>query len=196
MLKIGLTGGIGSGKSTIANVFRHLGIPIFESDKEAKKAYLDSQILKKIHSRWGHRVFDHDQIDLTLIGKIVFAQPSELKWLESLIHPFVQMQWKSFENQHTHCKYIIKESALLFQTNGHEDCDGVIGVLADSSIKIQRVKTRSGLTEEQIKTRMKNQLTDADIAPQCQWIIHNNGMEALIPQIVNIHFDITHDTSF
>lgn len=195
MLKIGLTGGIGSGKSTVASVFQHIGIPIFESDREAKKAYHDAQMLKKIHSRWGDTVFDHDHIDLTRIGQIVFNQAAELKWLESLIHPFVQIQWKLFEDQHTHCKYIIKESALLLQTKGHEDCDGVIGVLADSSIKIQRVKMRSGLTEEQIKTRMKNQLSDAEIAPKCRWIIHNNGMEALIPQIVNIHFDITQDTS-
>ena len=190
MLKIGLTGGIGAGKSTVGKVFRHLDIPVFHSDDEAKTAYSNVEIQTTLQDRWGPDIIDQKTLSLEKISRIVFSNEDELHWLESIIHPWVEEKWLHFVEENSKKPYCIKESAILLTTQNNFNGDGIIGVTAEIGIKIQRVMQRSNLTLEQIRARMDRQCSDEQLLSRCQWVVSNNPSDALIPQILRIHEEI------
>jgi len=190
MQKIGLTGGIGSGKSTIGKIFKHLDVPVFNSDDEAKTAYHNFEIIEILQGRWGEKILDQSKLSLEKIGQLVFSNAEELNWLESIIHPYVEKKWLHFIELHSEKRYCIKESAILLNTKNKFNGDGIIGVTARRDIKIQRVMQRSRLTQEQIIGRMERQCSDEKLLSQCQWMVSNNPSDALMPQILRIHEEI------
>lgn len=190
MLKIGLTGGIGAGKSTVGKIFQHLDIPVFFSDVEAKTAYHNNEIQEILQDRWGAKIFDEKSLSFEKIGHIVFSNEEELNWLESIIHPWVEKKWLQFMDVNSEKPYCIKESAILLNTKNNFNGDFIIGVTAEIGIKIQRVMQRSHLTREQIIARMERQCSDEQLYSQCQWVVSNNPSNALIPQILRIHEEI------
>ncbi len=187
MLKIGITGGIGSGKSTVCRVFSVLGIPVFEADRIAKDLMnTDQGIHEKMVNLFGASVYLPDQtIDRKYLAGIVFNNPSLLAQLNAIVHPVVQ---KTFFDW---CKkqqspYVIHEAAILFESGFHKMMDKTIVVVTNENERIERVMKRNGLTLELVKERIKNQWSDEERIKLADFVIGNNDNELIIPQIIEI----------
>lgn len=187
MIKVGITGGIGSGKSTVCKVFKIMGIPVFEADIIAKQLMnSNTAIREQIINLFGASVYLPDQtIDRKYLSGIVFNNPSLLEQLNEIIHPAVR---KLFEdwciNQQT--PYVMHEAAILFESGFYKMMDKTITVVTSEAERIQRVMKRDGTTAEQIRQRMRNQLTDEQRIKLADFVINNNDSELIIPQIVEI----------
>ncbi|MDP2889826.1 MAG: dephospho-CoA kinase [Bacteroidota bacterium] len=187
MIKVGITGGIGSGKSTACKVFSFLGIPVFEADIVAKQLMnTDPEIRSKLISLFGTSVYLPDQtIDRKYLAGIVFNNASLLTQLSKIVHPEVH---KSFENwcRNQRSPYILHESAILFETGFYKLMDKSIAVVANENQRIERVMKRDKITQELVKQRIKNQLNDEEKIKLADFVIGNNDNELIIPQIVEI----------
>jgi dephospho-CoA kinase len=190
LISIGLTGGIGAGKSTVARIFNQLGIPIFNSDDVAKESYFDPEIQKKVIELFGNDVYENGSINRIRISELAFKNTTMLQQLEAIIHPWVHRQWDIFVEKNRNAPYIIQESAIFKTPFSKKIHQGFVGVVADSYLKTQRVKERSNLSESEISQRMSHQISDTDLQHQCDWIITNNMNDALLPQVMRIHQEI------
>jgi len=187
MLKIGITGGIGSGKSTVCRVFAALGIPVFEADQIAKKLMnTDEVIHEKLVSLFGASVYlpDHT-VDRKYLAGIVFNDPSLLEQLNSIVHPVVRQTFFDWCDKQK-SPYIIHEAAILFESGFYKMMDKTITVVTSENERIQRVMKRDGLTLELVKERIKNQWTDDERIKLADFVIGNNDNELIIPQIIEI----------
>ncbi|QES90037.1 dephospho-CoA kinase [Rhizosphaericola mali] len=187
MLKIGLTGGIGSGKSTVAKIFQTLGIPVFDADTVAKSIMNENAELKlKIQQQFGDATYKDDVLDRAYLANIVFKDPYQLAILNSLVHPAtIQAAEDWFQKQSV--PYVIKEAALLFESGTAGNLDEVIGVYAPLTVRLARVKKRDNADIEAIKNRMKNQIEEEMKMKLCDRIIYNNDSEAILPQVLQLH---------
>lgn len=187
MLKIGLTGGIGSGKSTVAKIFETLGIPVYYADAEAKRLMNSSETLKKaIRQHFGDAAYEKDQLNRKYLADIVFNNPEKLELLNALIHPETindAAQWM----QQQSAPYCIKEAALLFESGAAENLDFVVGVYAPQALRIKRVMKRDGFTEAEIMKRISRQINEEMKMKLCDFVITNNEQELLIPQVLKLH---------
>ncbi len=184
---IGLTGGIGSGKSKILSVFSSYGIPCYESDRRAK--YLmqeDAELKSQIKFLFGDQIYENDQFNHRKLAKLVFAKKDKLEALNSLVHPRVKMDFKSFVNQ-LETPYIIKEAAILFETGGEIDCDATILVTAPEKLRLQRVLNREKISSMDIKARINNQWSDSRKIPLADYIINNIDWDKTLIKIDEIH---------
>ena len=191
MLKVGLTGGIGSGKTTVAQVFNVLGIPVFDADSAAKKIMNeDAGLKKKIIELFGEEAYENDLLNRKFIADIVFADADKLEQLNAAVHPITIAAGNAWAERQT-TAYTIKEAALLFETAAAAHLDYIIGVFAPRDIRIQRVMQRDGVTREVVIARMYNQI-DEDIKMRlCDFVITNNEMELVIPQVLALHDKLT-----
>jgi len=187
MIKVGITGGIGSGKSTVCKVFRILGVPVFEADIVAKQLMNNDPALRKqlIHL-FGSSVYQPDQtIDRKYLAGIVFSNPSLLSKLNEVVHPVVR---KSFDewclNQHS--VYVLHEAAILFESGFYKMMDKTITVATDETERIDRVVKRDHITVEMVRQRIKNQWNDEQRIKLADFVIGNNDNELIIPQIIEI----------
>ena len=184
---IGLTGGIGSGKSKILSVFSSYGIPCYESDRRAKwLMQRDAELKSKIKSFFGDQIYENDQFNQTKLAKLVFANKGKLEALNSLVHPRVKMDFKSFVSQQD-TTYIIKEAAILFETGGEKDCDATILVTAPEKLRLQRVLNREKISSMDIKARINNQWSDSRKIPLADYIINNIDWDKTLKKIDEIH---------
>lgn len=187
MIKVGITGGIGSGKTTVCKVFRVLGIPVFEADTTAKQLMnTDAELRKKLIGLFGTAVYQPDQtIDRKYLAGIVFTNPSLLAQLNELVHPVVR---KAFEEWYLiqHSPYVLHEAAILFESGFYRMMDKTITVVTSEKQRIERVVKRDRLTVELVKQRMKNQWSDDEKIKLADFVIGNNDRELIIPQIVEI----------
>ena len=184
---IGLTGGIGSGKSKILSVFSTYGIPCYESDRRAKwLMQKDAELKSKIKSFFGDQIYENDQFNQTKLAKLVFANKGKLEALNSLVHPRVKMDFKSFVSQQD-TPYIIKEAAILFETGGEKDCDATILVTAPEKLRLQRVLNREKISSMDIKARINNQWSDSRKIPLADYIINNIDWDKTLKKIDEIH---------
>lgn len=174
---IGLTGGIGSGKSAVAQLFITHGIPVYIADVEAKKLMQSQTILKKIKIIFGDSVFDDKKINRAKLAAIVFKEPEKLAQLNAIIHPAVHEHFIKWVKKHRDYPYIIKEVAILFETGGEKYCDKVITVVAPASLRLQRVIKRDNATEEAVLARMNNQWTDEQRILKSDFVIENIDFE-------------------
>jgi dephospho-CoA kinase len=187
MLKIGLTGGIGSGKSTIAKIFSVLGIPVWDADKHAKWIMEnDPELKEKLLFYFGEAVFDGNQLQRSYLANIVFNQPEKLELLNSLVHPAAIAQAEKWMKEQTSA-YVIKEAALLFESGSVSHLDYVIGVTAPRALRIQRVMLRDQISREEVVARMNRQIDDGIKMKLCNWVIQNDQQQALLPQVLKIH---------
>lgn len=183
---IGLTGGIGSGKSTAAQVFRLLGIPVFNADDEAKFFYDPSAgNLDLLNDILEDRVVVDGKADLNLISRIVFNDPVKLKKLNALIHPFVRKRFADWVVQ-MNSPLVIREAAILIESGSYTDCEDIIQVTAPAELRISRVMKRSNLTREAVLSRIENQMSDEERSKYCRYTILNDDRHLIIPQIENI----------
>ena len=189
MLKIGITGGIGTGKTTVCKVFELLGVPVYYADDEAKKI-LDSNedVKKNIIKTFGSDVLnDSGFIDRKKLASFVFNNKEKLEKLNSFVHPSVYAHFENWLKKHSSQKYILKEAAILFQSGAYKLVDKVIAVVAPRELKINRAMQRDKITREQVMQRMSNQMKDEDIIKRSQFIIYNDEQQLLIPQIISLH---------
>lgn len=184
---IGLTGGIGSGKSKILSVFSTYGIPCYESDRRAKwLMQKDAELKSQIKSFFGDQIYENDQFNQRKLAKLVFANKGKLEALNSLVHPRVKMDFRSFVSQQD-TPYIIKEAAILFETGGEKDCDATILVTAPEKLRLQRVLNREKISSMDIKARINNQWSDSRKIPLADYIINNIDWDKTLKKIDEIH---------
>lgn len=187
MLKIGLTGGIGSGKSTVAKIFETLGIPVYYADAEAKRLMNSSETLKKvIRQNFGEATYENDQLNRKYLAGIVFNNPEKLELLNALIHPVTINDAEQWMQQQS-APYSIKEAALLFESGATENLDFIVGVYAPQALRIKRVMKRDGLTADEIMKRINRQVNEEMKMKLCDFVITNNEQELLVPQVLKLH---------
>lgn len=187
MYRVGLTGGIGSGKSTVARILETLGIPVYYADDAAKTIMnTDAGLRQQIIQHFGEASYAEGQLQRKYLADIVFNEPEKLALLNSLIHPVTirhSEQW--FRRQSA--PYAVREAALLFESGASENLDFIIGVYAPKSIRIQRVIKRDGLTTEEIQKRMNRQINEEMKMKLCDAVIRNDEQQLMIPQVMEIH---------
>ncbi|GAA4768316.1 MULTISPECIES: dephospho-CoA kinase [Flavobacterium] len=170
---IGLTGGIGSGKTTIARLFEAEGIPVYISDDEAKKIMLRPITVEKVRQEFGDLVIDNGQIDRKALSEIVFNNPEQLKKLNSIVHPLVKKHFDEWVKQNSHHPFVVKEAAILFESGSYKYCDKVITVTASEETRIERVVKRDHVKPEEVLQRIKNQIPEKERLERSNFIIYN-----------------------
>jgi dephospho-CoA kinase len=188
---IGLTGGIGSGKSTVAKIFAQLGIPVLDADATAKAIMNEDRSVKtKLIELFGEDAYKENQLNRPYIAQIVFEDAFKLQQLNAIIHPITIQYAKEWASKQS-APYVIKEAALFFESGSSEGVEKIIGVTAPKHIRIQRVMQRDQITREDVIKRMEHQLEDSLKMKLCDWVIQNDDMHLLIPQILAIHQSLT-----
>jgi len=182
---VGLTGGIGSGKSIVAKVFEMLGCALFNSDEAAKKVYNEPEVRQKVINLLGEESYSGIQLNKQHIGSIIFNNPDLLMSLNSIIHPAVGVKFKKFVADNPG-KIIIKETALLFEAKIEKQVDKIILVTANEELRINRVMQRDSLSREQVISRMKSQLPEQEKIKRADFIIYNNEDRFIITQVIDI----------
>lgn len=190
MYKVGITGGIGSGKTTACKVFEVLGIPVFYADTVAKEIMIQDELLiNGVKETFGKdSYFDDGTLNNRHIAAIVFNNQNELAKLNALVHPAVFRAFDSWEAAvNPDVPYTLKEAALLFESGSYKMCDTTILVTAPIDTRIQRVMLRDGVSAEQVKARMDKQLSDEDKAKLADYFIYNNETQSIIQQVLSLH---------
>ena len=183
---IGLTGGIGSGKSVVAKIFTTLGIPVYNADEEAKHMMQSNPEMKsKLIEQFGSSIYDASGLQKEKLAAIVFNDPYQLQLLNAIVHPVTiqaAKNWAAKQNS----PYVIKEAALIFESGAADGLFKVIGVTAPLSLRIQRVMHRDGVSKEQVEARMQHQISDTIKMRLCNYVIENNNQQMLIPQVLEL----------
>jgi dephospho-CoA kinase len=187
MLRVGLTGGIGSGKSTVAKIFEVFGIPVYYADEAAKDIMNEDEDLKnEITKHFGPESYVGGKLNRKFIAERVFNNKENLDLLNSIVHPATFRDSDSWMKKQT-TPYLIKEAALIFESGAQKFLDYVIGVSCPESLRIGRVMNRDKIAAEEVKSRMKNQLNEEKKMSLCNFVIINDEKEPLLPQALALH---------
>ncbi len=188
MIIIGLTGGIGSGKTLVSEVFKKLGIAVYNSDIEAKNIMnTDETVIHKLKMIFGYGIYNpNNKLNRKKLAEYIFNNKDKLNTVNSIVHPAVKKhfnKWLKKQNS----PYVIKETAILFETGIYKEVDKIITVSAPINIRINRIKKRDKLSDKEIKNRINNQTDDEFKKKRSDFIIINNEKKLIIPQIIKIH---------
>ena len=184
---VGLTGGIGSGKSTVLNLFKGFGVKTFSADLSAKKLVnSDIILINLIKDSFGNDIYKNNILDSKKLSSIVFNNPNKLKTLNSIIHPAVASDFKEFLDMNKD-HYIIKEAAIIFETKSENNYDKIILVRAPLETRIERVMNRDKVSKKEVMKRIDNQLDELSIIDKCDYIIDNFNEEDLNETVLSIH---------
>lgn len=187
VLKIGLTGGIGSGKSTVAQIFEVLGIPVYYADIAAKKLMNEDDDLRSaITTIFGKQAYTNNILDRKYISSIVFSDPSKLDLLNSIVHPATKKDAEAWMQSQT-SPYAIHEAALIFEAKVSERLDHVIGVSSPIELRIKRTKERDKISHDEVLKRMSQQLDEDLKMSKCHFVLVNDEQQLLIPQVLDLH---------
>ena len=187
VLRVGLTGGIGSGKSTAAKIFEVLSIPVYYADVEAKRLMNeDLELRTNIIKHFGEKAYTNEMLDRKYISSIVFSDPAKLELLNSIVHPATKEDGEKWMHQQT-TPYAIHEAALIFESGSAENLDYVIGVSAPRALRIQRVMNRDGITRDEVVKRINRQIDETIKMKLCDFVIINDEQQLLVPQVLGIH---------
>jgi len=189
MIKIGLTGGIGSGKSLARSIFEKLGVPTYDADFEAKELInREKSVISKIKETFGNNIYlENGTIDKKQLSSLIFQDKSKLKAINSIVHPAVKSHFESWCLLNSSAPYIIKEAAILFESGAYKEMDKIVTVVAPEELRIKRVMSRDNASEEQIKNRIKNQMSDEEKIIRSNYVVNNDEESLLLPQIIKIH---------
>jgi dephospho-CoA kinase len=183
---IGLTGGIGSGKTTIANFFATHGIPVYIADDEAKKIMEFPEISKAIRNNFGDIVYENNVLNRAMLAEIVFNNPQKLDLLNQIVHPAVKKHFDEWLLLHDKVPFVIKESAILFESGSYKNCDMIITVVVPLETRIERVLHRDKTNLQNVLDRIKNQWTDEQRISKSDYIIHNTTVKEAQKEVVKI----------
>jgi dephospho-CoA kinase len=187
MLKVGLTGGIGSGKTTIAKIFELLNVPVYYADEASKRLYhTDKNLIANIKKHFGEDIYTNEQLNRSKLAALVFNDPGKLELLNQLVHPPTIRDAEEWMNKQT-TPYAIKEAALLFESGSAGGLDYIIGVQAPSHYRIKRVMERDGVKREDVINRANRQIDEEIKMRLCDFVIVNNDQDLVIPQVLELH---------
>ncbi|WP_367865899.1 dephospho-CoA kinase [Pedobacter sp. WC2423] len=190
MIKIGITGGIGSGKTTVCHIFEQLGIPVFYADTVAKEIMVTDPVLREgMMNTFGIESYElSGKLNNKHIAQIVFNNKTELEKLNALVHPAVFRAFESWQQTiPADVPYNLKEAALLFESGSYQMCDHSILVTASKAVKIKRVMERDSVTSEQVEARMDKQLSDEEKKKMADFLITNDESQSVILQVLELH---------
>jgi dephospho-CoA kinase len=186
-LRIGITGGIGSGKSTVAKVFEVLGIPVYYADEAAKRIMNEDEPLKQlIIQHFGEAAYKNNLLDRQYLASQVFDNKEKLELLNSLVHPATIRDGEAWMHKQT-APYAIKEAALIFESGTQDQLDYIIGVSAPAPLRILRAMKRDGSSRDQVLARMSKQIQEVIKIRLCDFVIYNDEQQAVIPQVTGLH---------
>ncbi|CAI8240471.1 MAG: Dephospho-CoA kinase [Cryomorphaceae bacterium] len=186
MKKIGLTGGIGAGKTYVSKIFQQMGIPIFNADEQAKKCMVEDANLKAaVQLAFGESMYLKGVLQKDALAKIVFNNTEALAKLSALVHPIVKQKFEDWCTQQS-TSLVIKEAAILFESGAHLGLDAVVSVSAPENLRIERVKKRDGSSVAQIQSRMSKQMSQAEKEELADFLIVNDQVQLLLPQVLTI----------
>jgi dephospho-CoA kinase len=187
MITVGITGGIGSGKTTVCQIFSQLGVPVYYADDEAKKFYDLPEVKEELKKKFGKKIVSPDGgLDKKKMAELIFNDEKSLKEMNEFVHPLVIKrfgEWKVNQKE----PYILKEAAILFESRTNKDCDKIILVTAPAEIRISRILDRDNRTKEEVEKIMSKQWTDEKKAELSDFIILNDETKLVIPQVLDIH---------
>ncbi|MEO8238468.1 MAG: dephospho-CoA kinase [Flavobacterium sp.] len=183
---IGLTGGIGSGKTTIANYFKEMGVPVYIADDEARKVMQSKFIIEKIKALFGDSLFEDNILNRGKLAEIVFSDSSKLDQLNAIVHPAVRKDFEAWLETKKKYAYVVYEAAILFESGRYKDCDIVITVTAPEETRIERVMKRDKTNREQVLDRMKMQWKDRERISKSDFIIFNDNLKKAKEEVVKI----------
>lgn len=192
MLKVGITGGIGSGKTTVCKVFRMLGIPVYYADEAAKELLrTHPKILSGLRELFGNEVFDETGMpDRQKIAAVVFPDKEKLSKLNALVHPLVGEHFDEWVKEQEGAPYILKEAAILFESGTYKQMDKIITVTAPAETRIERVMKRDKVTAEEVRKRLANQISDEEKIKRSDFVIHNGDHDLVLPQVMKVHEEL------
>ncbi|CAM3521952.1 dephospho-CoA kinase [Flavobacterium chungbukense] len=183
---IGLTGGIGSGKTTIANYFNELGVPVYIADDGAKRVMQSQDILEEVKTVFGQDVFDDRVLNRAKLAQIVFNDKEQLAKLNAIVHPGVKRDFEKWMQDYKNYDYVIYEAAILFESGRYKECDVIITVTALKEKRIERVIERDKTTREQVLSRMKMQWNDEKRISKSNFVINNDNLKIAKEEVVKI----------
>lgn len=190
MLRVGITGGIGSGKSIVAKVFNSLGIPVYDADTAAKRLMQeDPQLVAAIKAAFGAGAYEDGRLNRAYLADKVFRDPAQLELLNQLVHP-VTIKDAANWMQQQQAPYALKEAALIFESGSQSELDFVIGVYAPKHLRIHRVMQRDGVTREAVIKRMDNQIEESLKMRLCDAVITNDDQQLVVPQVLALHEEL------
>ncbi len=188
MMVVGITGGIGSGKSVVCSVFATLGIPVYDADTEAKKLYDLPEVIAEVKNSFGKNYFSSSgELDKKKFAELVFNDERALKKINAIIHPFVKRNFNEWKKQLKEKPYVLKEAAILFESGSNKGCDKVITVTAPVELRIQRVMQRDGRTRNQIEEIIAKQWSDEEKIKRSDFVIVNDETKLVLPVVLSIH---------
>jgi len=192
-MRLGVTGGIGSGKTSVCRVFNTLGIPVFSADPEARRIMeSDPAVIEGINAVAGRDLYPAGMLDKMVLAKLIFNDPEKLKKVNSLVHPVVFRAFTEWTEVQS-APYVIMEAAILFESGGNKLVDKVLSVLAPEKERVERVMHRNMLSREQVMERMRNQISDEKRIELSDYLIFNSENDMIIPSVLKIHFEILAD---
>ena len=188
MIKVGITGGIGSGKTHICEMFKELGVPVYNADDRAKYLMQHDEDLKaQIIDTFGEESYKNGSLNREFLSQVVFQHKAMLEKLNSIVHPAVAKDADAWHQMHADKPYTIKEAALLFETESYKQLDKTILVHADEDERILRVMQRDHVSKEKVLARIKNQMQDIDKMTYADFIINNDGNREIHKIVEKIH---------
>ena len=186
-LKIGLTGGIGSGKSTIARIFELLGVPVYYADAVSKSLYeTDAELMQQVKMHFGEDVYEDGKLNRQKLAALVFSNPEKLALLNALVHPPTIRHSENWMKAQT-APYVVKEAALIFESGSAAGLDYVIGVWSPKQLRIKRTMERDGISQQQVEQRMQRQIDEEMKMKLCDFVIKNDETQLVIPQVLELH---------
>jgi len=191
MIKVGITGGIGSGKTLICQIFEKLGAPVFYADDEAKKILNhDKNVVAKVSNVFGADIYDENGINKAKLANVIFHNQEALDTINNIVHPEVKLRYKNWLST-LNTPYAIEEAAILVETGSYKELDYTVLVYAPKELRISRAISRDGKTRQEIEKRMKNQMPDEEKFHKVDEVIYNDNARMVIPQILGIHERLT-----
>jgi dephospho-CoA kinase len=188
MFKVGITGGIGSGKSIVCEIFKKIGVPVYHADLEAR-GLMESNIwiIEQLTQLFGKEIYLQDKLDRKRLATLIFKDEKKLEKVNSIVHPIVFEQFFNWIAVHEGYSYVIKEAALIFESGADKHLDKVILISASESLRIKRVMERDRINESEVRSRMKHQFCEEDKIKLSDYVIINDDKQLVIPQVLELH---------
>ena len=188
MIRVGLTGGIGSGKSLVCSILDRLGIPVYKADAEARRLMNDEPLLRtKIVESFGDQAYENEGLNREFLATQVFGDAKKLELMNSLVHPAVREDFLKWADQHREYPYVVEEAAILFESGAFREMDQTVLVTAPEELRIKRVMERDGSEREAVLKRMGHQRKEEELLKLADHVIVNDGEQMLLPQVIDLH---------
>jgi dephospho-CoA kinase len=188
MVRVGITGGIGSGKSLVCKVFECLGVPVYYADNRAKEIMNeDYSIITTLEGKFGKSVYKNGILDKKLLAQIIFSDKSAVEFVNSLVHPAVEKDFMHWSEYHNKSEYCIQEAALLFESGIYKKLDHIVTVVCPIEERVKRVIKRDSVSTEQVLARINNQWNDEQKIKLSDYLIYNDNKNSLLNQILKLH---------